>query len=58
MSNPWNFNWGVFWAVLAAFAIMRALAVAFPLSVTMTMADFRAIIDRLDSIDSKIEDET
>lgn len=49
------FNWGVFWSVLAAILVGRIVAVAFPLSVTLTMADFREIMAKLGSIEGNVE---
>jgi hypothetical protein len=52
----WQFNWGVFWAVLsallAASEIVWMVAIVMPLNVTLTMADHNAIVGKLGSIES------
>jgi len=56
----WQFNWGIFWAVLTALALAKAaeyvFAIGFPLNVTLGMHDFQAIIGRLQAIESAIQE--
>ncbi len=60
----WVFNWGVFWAVLTAVlaAILSAasviwlLSTAFPLTVSLSMADHNAIVGKLTSIESLVQE--
>ena len=48
----WQFNWGVFWAVFFAFAVVkcvgRILSIGFPINVTFEASD--AILSQLQSI--------
>lgn len=52
----WTFNWGVFWAVLAAIlsaaSVIWLLSTALPLTVSLCMADS----SKLDSIESLLQD--
>ena len=53
----WSFNWGVFWAALAAFAVAHVVTVGMPLNVTLSLTDFRAIVGKLESIESYLSEQ-
>jgi hypothetical protein len=54
----WQFSWGVFWAVLVAFGLVklvgRAVSMALPVNVTLCMRDFQAIVGKLESIEASL----
>jgi hypothetical protein len=56
----WQFNWGVFWAALAALiaasGIVWMIALVLPLNVALTMADHNAIVGKLESIESLLQE--